>query len=85
MATQSTATPQSDCRRATFRAATWGVHPWRIAKALNTLTPGIDWRGSSKKQMSQAFAQADGISNLHRCLGVDLRKAIADQLTRAAS
>lgn len=60
-------------RAATFRAATKGLSVWRVAKALNLLRHGRDWRGSTKGDMSAAFVNGD----LSHLTGQQLRAAIA--------
>jgi hypothetical protein len=39
-----------------FIKATRGVGAWRVAKALNRVTSGIDWRGCSKTHMANEYA-----------------------------
>lgn len=39
-----------------FKAAVKGLHPWRVAHGMTTLTPGIDWRGSGIKHMAEEWA-----------------------------
>lgn len=51
--------PRQSARLATFKAATKGLHPWTVAKAMNALTPGVDWRRCSKGRMADAFATGE--------------------------
>ncbi|MCQ4311676.1 hypothetical protein NAV33_07180 [Pseudomonas stutzeri] len=44
---------------AEFMAATKGVPAYRVAYALNGLTPGTDWRGCSKSHMAEEWATRD--------------------------
>lgn len=62
-----------ESRRATFRAATRGLHSYRLAKALNKLRPGYDWRGCGKNAMRDEFSS--GL--LAEVSGQKLRAAIA--------
>lgn len=59
-------------RRATFKAATIGMHAWVIAKVCNTLRPGWDFRGCTKKQLREEFASGD----LAHVSGREFRAAI---------
>lgn len=49
-------TPQESSEYATFRTATTGMRSWLIAKAMNHLFPGIDFRGCTKGDMAETWA-----------------------------
>lgn len=66
-------------REATFKAATRGLSAYRIALALNRLSPrGTDWRGCKKSELAEEFA--DG--RLAGITGAELRSVIAKELSR---
>jgi len=73
------ARPESDIeasRRATFKAACSGLHPWRIAKALNRLLPGIDFRRMTKGALCREFVSGylEGFS------GEELRRVVSEEM-----
>lgn len=41
-----------------FLAALRGINTYTAAQVLSHLTPGIDWRGSTKGLMAEAYADA---------------------------
>lgn len=43
--------------RTEFMIAVRGLSAWAAARALNRLTPGVNWRGSTKGNMSIAWAE----------------------------
>lgn len=57
-------------RRSDFMAVTKGVPARLVARAMNNVTKGIDWRGVGKKQMADAFAGGPVFGRF--CRGVTL-------------
>lgn len=68
-----------DSRRATFNAATQRLHPYKIAKALNRLTRGLDWCGCTKKHMREEWASGEWLRKMN---GQALRDAIDAEVNR---
>lgn len=50
------------------------MHPHRVARALNALTPGVDWRGCTIAHMRESVAR--GEHGLGRISGAELRAAL---------
>lgn len=62
-----------------FKTAVKGVPAYTVALALNSITPGVDWRGCSKKDMAEEWAYNHSCAPLlvHHS---SLRKATLAQL-----
>ncbi len=72
---------------AAFMAAAKGVPAYRVAFALNGLTPGTDWRQCSKSHMAEEWARRDhafGRSSLRPVTIARLAAAIAKVQARYA-
>ena len=52
-------TGRQAARLAEFRDVTKGVRAWTVARALNTLTSGVDWRGCTKSDLAEAYATSE--------------------------
>jgi hypothetical protein len=59
-------------RFADFLACTSRLTPWSIAKALNTLSPGVDYRGMSKLALADEYVRGE---HLRAISGQRLREA----------
>lgn len=70
-------------RVAEFSRETRGMSAWNIAKAMNHLTPGIDYRGCNKSQLQETFASDPSGYGMKKKTGADLRAAIAKIKGRA--
>ena len=45
--------------REQFMAAVKDLTAWEVAKAMNTLTPGVNWKGCSKGHMAESWVRND--------------------------
>jgi hypothetical protein len=48
-----------------FMTRTRGVHAWTVARAMNRLTPGIDWRKCSRIYMANEWAKMQDGNGLY--------------------
>lgn len=60
-------------RRATFRAATKGMRAYTIALVMNSIRRGYDWRGCSKCELCEVFADGE----LSSVSGQELRRLLS--------
>lgn len=65
-----------------FRAAARGHDVYTVSLALNTFTPGCDWRGCTRTQMAEAYSLAMQHKHGNPDRGAQLRAVNLDQLTR---
>lgn len=59
-------------KKAAFMAAVRGIPNHHVTKALNTLTPGTDWRNSTKNSMSGAYAGSYGPNSGYTRIDLEL-------------
>jgi hypothetical protein len=71
-----------------FMAAVRGIPTHHVTRALNSLTPGIDWRGTTKGRMAEAYGDANTPGtrySYYQLRGLNLAVLRLRALQRAAS
>jgi hypothetical protein len=63
-----------------FMLAVRGVPAYRVAFAVNKLTPGTDWRGCSKSQMAVEWAQRE-----HAFIRKSMKYVTLEKLAKAVA
>lgn len=61
-----------------FIATTKGTAPYTVARALNRVSAGCDWRGMGRRDMATAFARRNAINSALGCFlkSVDRRTIV---------
>jgi hypothetical protein len=62
--------------REAFLAAVRGIPNHHLTQALNQLTPGIDWRGSSRARMAESYDNSNNDDPLVRSRGHNRMKSL---------
>lgn len=79
MKTTADYTPEQSERFQRFMETFKGFNAYTVARAINKQTPGIDWRGCSKKNLAEDYAKAK-VDGWTRMVDLDLSKAFDEAL-----